>query len=103
VPFLPGVAGSQTRQTDRPGVHGDFGWHDLTSPDCVILDWEDWGMAPRGYDAAILWHTSFAIPALADSRLPGARVAHRPGQGHGEARAHPPEGIARRLTVRTVT
>jgi Phosphotransferase enzyme family len=47
-------------------AHGDFGWQNLTAPGCVILDWEDWGMAPRGYDAAILWHTSLAVPALAD-------------------------------------
>jgi hypothetical protein len=47
-------------------AHGDLGWHNITAPECVILDWEDWGMAPRGYDAASLWLGSLAVPALAD-------------------------------------
>jgi hypothetical protein len=47
-------------------AHGDLAWQNLTAPDCVILDWEDWGMAPRGYDAATLWHMSLAVPGLAE-------------------------------------
>lgn len=47
-------------------AHGDFAWANLTAPNCVILDWEDWGTAPRGYDAATLWSESFAIPELAE-------------------------------------
>ena len=37
-----------------------------TAPDCWLLDWEDWGRAPRGFDAASLWHNSLAVPALAE-------------------------------------
>jgi hypothetical protein len=47
-------------------AHGDLLWTNLTTPDCWILDWEDWGRAPRGYDAASLWHSSLAVPALAE-------------------------------------
>ncbi|WTA38628.1 hypothetical protein OG936_27295 [Streptomyces sp. NBC_00846] len=31
-----------------------------------MIDWEDWGLAPRGLDAATLWGNSLAVPALAD-------------------------------------
>lgn len=51
-------------------AHGDLFWTNLTAPACWLLDWEDWGRAPRGYDAASLWHDSLATPALAE------RVAH---------------------------
>lgn len=46
-------------------AHADLGWANLTAPTCFLLDWEDWGMAPRGWDAATLWSQSFAVPALA--------------------------------------
>jgi hypothetical protein len=51
-------------------AHGDLFWTNLTAPRCWILDWEDWGRAPRGYDAASLWHSSLAVPGFAE------RVAH---------------------------
>jgi hypothetical protein len=47
-------------------AHGDFFWTNLTAPDCWLLDWEDWGRAPRGFDAASLWHSSLAVPTLAE-------------------------------------
>jgi hypothetical protein len=59
-----------TRIDEWTTAHGDLFWTNLTAPDCWILDWEDWGRAPRGYDAASLWHSSLAVPALAE------RVAH---------------------------
>lgn len=37
----------------------------VTSPTCRVLDWEDFGLAPRGFDAAVLWVNSLAVPALA--------------------------------------
>jgi hypothetical protein len=46
-------------------AHGDLYWQNLTAPDFCILDWEDWGTAPRGWDAASLWHNSLLIPELA--------------------------------------
>ncbi|HKS43679.1 MAG TPA: hypothetical protein VJT49_00930 [Amycolatopsis sp.] len=47
-------------------AHGDLGWSNFTAPDCWILDWEDWGVAPRSYDAAVLRAESVAVPSLAD-------------------------------------
>lgn len=47
-------------------AHGDLTWANLTAPSCVLLDWEDWGAAPRGFDAATLLLCSLAVPALAD-------------------------------------
>ncbi|MFB7031781.1 hypothetical protein ACFCXG_34415 [Streptomyces sp. NPDC056295] len=35
----------------------------------TILDWEDWGKAPVGRDAACLWSASLAVPSLADRVL----------------------------------
>lgn len=46
-------------------AHADFTWSNVTGPELRILDWEDWGMAPRGTDAARLWFASLAEPALA--------------------------------------
>ena len=46
-------------------AHADLAWGNLTAPGCTFLDWEDWGMAPRGWDAASLWSASFAVPTLA--------------------------------------
>lgn len=47
-------------------AHGDLFWTNVTAPECVLLDWKDWGMAPRGYDAASLWYSSLAVPTLAE-------------------------------------
>jgi hypothetical protein len=47
-------------------AHGDLAWSNLTAPNCYLLDWEDWGMAPRGFDAATLWSESLAVTALAE-------------------------------------
>ncbi|MFD5769330.1 hypothetical protein ACFWIN_26405 [Streptomyces sp. NPDC127049] len=49
----------------RP-AHADFNWANVTAPVFCVFDWEDWGMAPRGLDAANLWGASLAVPALAD-------------------------------------
>ncbi len=46
-------------------AHADLNWANLTGPQCWLLDWEDWGRAPRGLDAANLWVNSLAVPALA--------------------------------------
>lgn len=49
----------------RP-AHADFNWANTTAPAFCMFDWEDWGMAPRGLDAASLWGASLAVPTLAD-------------------------------------
>lgn len=52
--------------TEWAVAHGDLGWPNLTAPVCYFLDWEDWGRAPRGYDAATLRTESLSVPALAN-------------------------------------
>lgn len=56
----------ETTVDEWAAAHGDLAWANLTAPECVLLDWEDWGMAARGYDAACLWRESLAVPALAE-------------------------------------
>ncbi|MGI9001660.1 MAG: hypothetical protein ACR2GH_08325 [Pseudonocardia sp.] len=67
-------------------AHGDLNWANLTAPVCWVLDWEDWGRAPRGLDAATLWRASLAMPALAE------RVRSRAAVAAGADRAAPDRG-----------
>jgi hypothetical protein len=46
-------------------AHGDLHWGNLTAPTLWMLDWEHWGWAPRGYDAAVLYCASILLPDLA--------------------------------------
>jgi hypothetical protein len=46
-------------------AHGDITWSNLTTPVLSLLDWESWGSAPRGYDAATLLTHSVADPVTA--------------------------------------
>ncbi len=55
----------ETMVTEWAVAHADLAWANVTAPECWLLDWEDWGMAPRGWDAATLWGNSLAVPALA--------------------------------------
>jgi hypothetical protein len=50
-------------------AHADLNWSNLTGPELWVLDWEDWGRAPRGLDAARLWFSSLASPGLAEKIL----------------------------------
>lgn len=50
-------------------AHGDLGYANLTGPDLMFLDWESWGMAPIGWDAACLWSASLSVPEVADRVL----------------------------------
>jgi hypothetical protein len=50
-------------------AHGDLGYANLTAAPLTLLDWEDWGQAPVGWDAACLWSASLPVPALADRVL----------------------------------
>ncbi|WP_030244924.1 hypothetical protein [Streptomyces sp. NRRL S-350] len=46
-------------------AHGDLHWANLTSPALTVLDWEGWGVAPAGYDAALLYSYSLLVPGTA--------------------------------------
>ena len=54
-------------------AHADLNWANLTGPALWILDWEDWGRAPRGLDAANLWASSLAVPQVANKILESRR------------------------------
>jgi hypothetical protein len=51
-------------------AHGDFHFANITAPDLEIFDFEGWGLAPAGYDAATLHSYSLLVPATA------ARIRH---------------------------
>lgn len=46
-------------------AHGDFHYANICGPELCILDWEGWGTAPAGYDAAMLHSYSLLVPASA--------------------------------------
>ncbi|MFH8471420.1 hypothetical protein [Streptomyces sp. NPDC018000] len=60
---FPGV---DTAVVEWRSAHADFNWANMTAPVFCVFDWEDWGMASCGLDAANLWGASLAVPALAD-------------------------------------
>ncbi|WP_030813383.1 hypothetical protein [Streptomyces sp. NRRL S-337] len=62
--FLPGGV-DVTVERWQP-AHADLNWANMTGPEFCLFDWEDWGMAPQGLDAASLWGNSLAVPALAE-------------------------------------
>jgi hypothetical protein len=61
---FPGVTDTAVEEW-RP-AHADLTWANVTGPEFCMIDWEDWGMAPRGLDAATLWGHALAVPALAE-------------------------------------
>ncbi|MFD7081813.1 hypothetical protein [Streptomyces sp. NPDC059918] len=61
---FPGIADTQIEQWAP--AHADLTWANVMGPEFSIIDWEDWGMAPRGLDAATLWGNALAVPALAN-------------------------------------
>ncbi|ACU38391.1 hypothetical protein [Actinosynnema mirum] len=46
--------------------HGDLHWANLIGPDCALLDWELWGVAPVGTDAATLYLFALRVPETAE-------------------------------------
>lgn len=50
---------------DWATAHGDLHWANLTTPEFHLLDWEGWGTAPVGYDAATLYCYSLLVPGTA--------------------------------------
>ncbi|MEU5384191.1 hypothetical protein [Kitasatospora cineracea] len=55
-----------TRAPAWTTAHGDLHWANLTGPALTVLDWEGWGIAPAGYDAALLHAHSLLVPETAD-------------------------------------
>jgi hypothetical protein len=44
--------------------HGDLHWANVTAPQFMLLDWEHWGLWPRGYDIGRLLGCSAFDSAL---------------------------------------
>lgn len=62
------AAGTRTAAPDQltwTTAHGDLHWSNLTAPSLTILDWEGWGLAPAGTDAATLHAYSLLVPEIA--------------------------------------
>ncbi len=53
------------RHMEFTAAHGDLHWSNLTHRGPVLLDWEAYGTAPRGYDAALLLAYSLLVPQTA--------------------------------------
>jgi hypothetical protein len=47
-------------------AHGDLHWANLCGPQLQIFDWEGWGLAPAGYDAAMLHSCTLLVPGVAE-------------------------------------
>ncbi|MEU5222147.1 phosphotransferase [Streptomyces toyocaensis] len=62
--FLDGPVPTMPRAWST--AHGDLHWANLTGPELGILDWEGWGIAPAGYDAALLHAYSIGVPETAE-------------------------------------
>ncbi|MGH3865779.1 MAG: hypothetical protein ACRDQ4_06490 [Pseudonocardiaceae bacterium] len=45
-------------------AHGDFHFANICAPTLHILDWEGWGLAPTGYDAAMIHSYSLLVPHI---------------------------------------
>ncbi|GAA2801720.1 hypothetical protein [Kribbella solani] len=54
--------GISTRSVPWTSAHCDLHWNNLTAPELFLLDWEIWGKAPAGYDAATLYCASLLTP-----------------------------------------
>lgn len=48
-------------------AHADLHWANLMTPHLSIVDWEGWGLAPAGYDAATLYLHTLLVPETAAS------------------------------------
>lgn len=73
---FPTLSTADTAVKEWCTAHADLNWANLTAPRCWMLDWEDWGRAPRGLDAANLWACSLAVPGLAGAHR-GSRRPQR--------------------------
>jgi len=62
-------------------AHTDLHWANILAPECVLVDWEGWGVAPAGFDAACLYLHSLLRPDTAERVRAefGARLEDRDG------------------------
>ncbi|WP_344957740.1 phosphotransferase [Actinomadura miaoliensis] len=65
---MPRLLGTPIKTTaPRPWTtaHGDFHFANLCAPTLHVFDFEGWGLAPAGYDAAMLHSYSLLVPSAA--------------------------------------
>ncbi|RKS79502.1 hypothetical protein BZB76_0972 [Actinomadura pelletieri DSM 43383] len=65
IPRYLGDTGVDTTVHHWTLAHGDLHWANLTGPELTILDWEGFGPAPRGFDAAHLHAYTLGVPEVA--------------------------------------
>ncbi len=65
MPRLLGEPVTTTSPAPWVTAHGDLHWANLCGPALSLFDWESWGLAPAGYDAATLHCHSLLMPAIA--------------------------------------
>ena len=65
MPQLLGTPISTAAPSPWTTAHGDFHFANITAPILNVIDFEGWGMAPDGYDAATLHTCSLLVPPVA--------------------------------------
>lgn len=63
--FIPELDGEDLTVERWESAHGDLHWGNLASGPLQIIDWEGWGPAPAGYDAAVLHTYALPVPEIA--------------------------------------
>ncbi len=56
---------SISTQTRWAAAHGDLVWSNIGGPRLYFFDWEYWGLAPVGFDAAVLYTSALDNPEVA--------------------------------------
>ncbi|SCK57974.1 hypothetical protein YWIDRAFT_03463 [Streptomyces sp. SceaMP-e96] len=85
---VPEFTGATPGEITWTTAHGDLHWANLTGPALILLDWEGWGTAPLGYDAANLYLHSLPVPDVAERiRKEFAHVLDTPAGRIGELTA----------------
>ncbi|MGH3855401.1 MAG: aminoglycoside phosphotransferase [Pseudonocardiaceae bacterium] len=66
MPRLLGTPIDTTAPRPWTTAHGDFHFANISAPTLCLFDFEGWGLAPAGYDAATLHSYSLLVPPIAD-------------------------------------
>ncbi|MBA9003061.1 hypothetical protein [Thermomonospora cellulosilytica] len=66
MPRLLGTPIDTTAPHPWTTAHGDFHFANICAPTLHVFDFEGWGLAPAGYDAAMLHSYSLLVPSTAD-------------------------------------
>ncbi|HEY3896326.1 MAG TPA: hypothetical protein VGL88_13285 [Pseudonocardiaceae bacterium] len=65
MPRLLGTPIDTTAPRPWTTAHGDFHFANISGPSLCLFDFEGWGLAPTGYDAAMLHSYSLLVPPIA--------------------------------------